>query len=44
MYDKLRALEALGKHMGLFEKDNKQKQCEVQHIIYLGLGVNMDDN
>ncbi|MFZ4262945.1 hypothetical protein ACFRAE_12930 [Sphingobacterium sp. HJSM2_6] len=44
MYDKLRALEALGKHMGLFEKDNKQKQSEVQYIIYLGLGVNMDDN
>lgn len=25
MYDKLRALEAIGKHIGLFEKDNKQK-------------------
>lgn len=25
LYDKLRALEALGKHIGLFEKDNNQK-------------------
>lgn len=24
-YDKIRALEALGKHFGIFEKDNKQK-------------------
>ncbi|WP_312697145.1 terminase small subunit [Sphingobacterium mizutaii] len=39
MYDKLRALEALGKHIGLFEKDNKQKQAEVQNIINLGSGV-----
>ena len=39
LYDKLRALEALGKHIGLFEKDNKQKQAEVQNIINLGSGV-----
>lgn len=25
LYNKLNALEALGKHLGLFEKDNKQK-------------------
>lgn len=28
MYDKLRALEALGKHLGVFEKDNDQKKNE----------------
>lgn len=27
MYDKIRALEALGKHFGIFEKDNKQKSA-----------------
>lgn len=39
MYDKLRALEALGKHIGLFEKDNKQKQTEVVNHINLGTGI-----
>lgn len=39
LYNKLTALEALGKHIGLFEKDNKQKQAEVQNIINLGSGV-----
>ncbi|GHE34826.1 terminase small subunit [Sphingobacterium griseoflavum] len=39
MYDKLRALEAIGKHIGLFEKDNKQKQAEVINHINLGSGV-----
>ena len=39
LYNKLTALEALGKHIGLFEKDNKQKQTEVQNIINLGSGV-----
>lgn len=29
MYDKLRALEALGKHIGIFEKDNSQKKTEI---------------
>lgn len=28
MYDKLRALDALGKHLGVFEKDNEQKKNE----------------
>src|SRR5690606_21301345 len=36
LYDKLRALEALGRHIGLFEKDNKQKQLEVINHISLG--------
>lgn len=39
MYDKLRALEALGKHIGIFERDNKQKQTEVVNHINLGSGV-----
>lgn len=39
LYNKLTALEALGKHIGLFEKDNKQKQADVQNIINLGSGV-----
>ena len=30
MHDKLKALELLGKHIGIFEKDNKQKQQPVQ--------------
>ena len=29
MYDKIRALEALGKHIGLFEKDNVQKKTDI---------------
>lgn len=28
LYDKVRALDALGKHVGLFEKDNQQKKSE----------------
>lgn len=39
MYDKLRALESLGKHIGLFEKDNNQKKVEVVNHINLGTGV-----
>ncbi len=29
MYDKLRALESIGKHLGFFETDNKQKQSQI---------------
>lgn len=43
MYDKIRALDALGKHIGLFEKDNKQKNLEVTNVIQLGAGVKPDD-
>lgn len=39
LYDKLRALEALGKHIGLFEKDNKQRQSELMNVINLGSGA-----
>lgn len=41
--DKLRALDSLGKHIGLFEKDNKQKQSEVMNIINLGSGVKPEE-
>lgn len=30
LHDKLRALEALSKHLGLFEKDNEQKKADIQ--------------
>lgn len=30
MWDKTKALESLGKHLGLFEKDNEQKRTEQQ--------------
>ncbi len=29
MYDKLRALELAGKHLGFFEKDNNQKKTDI---------------
>ncbi len=29
MYDKLRALDSIGKHLGFFETDNKQKQSQI---------------
>jgi phage terminase small subunit len=29
LYDKVRALESLGKHLGIFEKDNSQKKVDV---------------
>ena len=32
MHDKLKALELLGKHLGVFEKDNQQKQSVNQNI------------
>jgi len=43
MYDKLRALEALGKHLGLFEKDNEQSKPQSTTIINLGEGVNPNE-
>jgi len=38
LHDKLRALEALSKHLGLFEKDNSQSAPIVNNIINLGEG------
>jgi len=34
LHDKLRALEALSKHLGLFEKDNKQKENQSTVTIF----------
>lgn len=31
--DKIRALDSLGKHFGIFEKDNQQKQLEINNNI-----------
>ena len=41
VFDKIRALQDLGKHLGLFEKDNSQKAAEVpkQVIIINGKEV-----
>jgi phage terminase small subunit len=33
LYDKTRALEHLGKHLGIFEKDNSQKKPEIKTFI-----------
>jgi len=38
-HDKIRALEALGKHLGVFEKDNEQKKTALVNVINLGNGV-----
>ncbi len=35
LHDKLRALEALSKHLGLFEKDNSQKEKAIVTIFKL---------
>ena len=43
LYDKIRALEALGKHIGLFEKDNSQRKSDAVNIINLGSGVKPQD-
>lgn len=39
LYDKLKALELLGRHFGIFEKDNTQSKENAINIIYLGEGV-----
>lgn len=38
LHDKLRALEALSKHLGLFEKDNDQKKNEI------AINITQDDS
>lgn len=35
MYDKLRALDSLAKHFGIYEKDNKQKETAAVTIFQL---------
>jgi phage terminase small subunit len=32
MHDKLKALESIAKHIGLYEKDNQQKQVPVINL------------
>lgn len=39
LHNKLQALQDLGKHLGLFEKDNDQSKPVVNNIISLGEGV-----
>lgn len=33
MYNKLGALDSLGKHLGIFEKDNDQKRSEIKIVV-----------
>lgn len=33
LWDKLRALDSLGKHFGIFERDNSQKKTDISIII-----------
>jgi len=40
---KEKAIELLGKHIGFFEKDNKQKDNAPKVIINLGGGINPED-
>lgn len=39
VFDKIRALQDLGKHLGLFKEDNDQSKPVVNNIISLGEGV-----
>lgn len=39
IFDKIRALQDLAKHLGLFEKDNQQSKPESTTVINLGKGV-----
>lgn len=43
VFDKLRALEALGKHLGIFDADNKQKELKTTVVVNLGSGINPDE-
>jgi phage terminase small subunit len=42
VFDKIRALEALGKHLGIFSVDNKQNQVLTNVVVQLGKGINPD--
>lgn len=33
LYDKVAALEKLGRHLGIFEKDNAQQQGEINPVV-----------
>lgn len=43
VFDKIRALQDLGKHLGLFEKDNDQTKPQTTTIVNLGSGVKPDE-
>lgn len=38
-HSKINALDLLGKHLGLYDKDNAQRRSDVMNIINLGSGV-----
>jgi len=40
LYDKLSALDKIGKHFGYFEKDNSQSAPVINNVINLGEGEN----
>lgn len=42
VFDKIRALQDLGKHLGMFEKDNEQSKGNTTNIINLGSGTPPD--
>lgn len=42
LYNKLQALQDLGKHLGIFEKDNDQSKPKTTNIINLGSGTPPD--
>jgi phage terminase small subunit len=44
LHDKIRALEDIGKHIGFFEMDNKQKNIPVEQVVLYRLPDNNRDN
>lgn len=44
LWDKIRALDSLGKHFGIFEKDNSQSKPEGITVINLGGGVKPEED
>ncbi len=42
--DRLRALDSLGKHLGIFEKDNEQGRPMAPQIIVFGTPAKSDDD
>lgn len=43
IFDKIRALQDLGKHLGIFEKDNLQSRSKTTNVINLGSGKNPNE-
>jgi len=42
LHDKIKALENLGKHLGLYEQDNKQRENKLIQIVQFGGGNGSD--